>query len=301
MGHFDGKVAIVTGAGRGIGRCNALLLASEGASVVVNDLGCDPNGEMSDKSPAKMVVDEITAGGGKAVANFADVSKWDDARDLVSQAVDEFGRLDVLVNNAGFVRDRMSFNLAEEDWDIVLDGVLKGHLCPSRHAMAYWKAESKTSGELVNAKIVNTTSESGLYGNAGQSNYNAAKAGVAALTLTFAREGERIGVRSNAISPNAGTRLMGVSEIPADQWDPMAPANVAPVVAWLASDLSEGVNGQVVKIGNGRLQLIRPWHPITEIIGEKTWTIEEIDSFKGQLFAKSNGTGIFPIMPPVDA
>ena len=186
VGRFDGKVAIVTGAGRGIGRSHALLLASEGAAVVVNDLGGSSGGDGADATPAQEVVDEITAKGGRAIANYDSVSSWDGAQRMVQQAVDELGGLDVLVNNAGILRDKMSFNMDEAEWDAVIDVHLKGHFAPSRFAASYWRAKSKETGNPVNAKIVNTASESGLYGNAGQVNYAAAKAGIASMTIVMA-------------------------------------------------------------------------------------------------------------------
>src|SRR5438128_7196784 len=207
MGSLDGKVAIVTGAGRGIGRCEALLLASEGAKVVVNDLGGDWAGEGKDDRPAQQVVDEIKAAGGEAVANYDDVGSWEGAQKLVQQAIDTFGELNILVNNAGILRDKMSFNMDESDWDAVINVHLKGHFVPSRFAGAYWRQKTKDTGDPVNAKVINTASESGLYGNAGQLNYAAAKAGIAAMTIVLARELERFGVRVNAIAPVALTRM----------------------------------------------------------------------------------------------
>ena len=201
MGLFDGKVAIVTGAGRGIGREEALLLAREGAAVVVNDLGGEATGEGADSRPAQQVVDEIVAAGGTAAANYDDCSSWAGAEAMVNQAVETFGGLDVLVNNAGILRDKMSFNMTEEEWDAVIKVHLKGHFAPSKFAASYWRAKSKETGEPVNAKIVNTSSESGLYGNAGQANYAAAKAGIASMTIVLARELSRFGVRVNAIAP----------------------------------------------------------------------------------------------------
>src|ERR1700737_1178536 len=199
MGLFDGKVAIVTGAARGIGRAEALLLASEGAAVVVNDLGGDFTGEGKDDRPAQLVVDEITSAGGKAVANYDDIASWKGGENVVQQAVDTFGGLDVLVNNAGILRDKMSFNMDESDWDAVIAVHLKGHFTTSHFAASYWRQQSKASAGPVNAKIVNTSSESGLYGNAGQLNYAAAKAGIASMTIVQARELERIGGRVHAI------------------------------------------------------------------------------------------------------
>jgi NAD(P)-dependent dehydrogenase (short-subunit alcohol dehydrogenase family) len=292
MGLFDGKVAIVTGAGRGIGRAEALLLAAEGAAVVVNDLGGAPTGEGSDKGPAQQVVDEITAAGGKAVANTDSVSSWSGAEALINQAVTELGGLDVLVNNAGILRDKMSFNMDEAEWDSVIDVHLKGHFCPSRFASAYWRAKSKETGEPANAKIVNTASESGLYGNAGQVNYAAAKAGIASMTIVLARELERIGVRVNAIAPVARTRLteavagdhMAAKE---GEFDAFAPENVAAVAGWLASDLSAGVSGQVVKVQGGVAQILEGWRPLTQVTDDKPWTIDSIQSNRDALFSKS--------------
>jgi NAD(P)-dependent dehydrogenase (short-subunit alcohol dehydrogenase family) len=292
MGLFDGKVAIVTGAGRGIGREEAMLLASEGASVIVNDLGGARTGEGKDAGPAQEVVDEITAAGGKAEANTDDISSWSGAENLINQAVKSFGTLDVLVNNAGILRDKMSFNMTEEEWDAVIKVHLKGHFAPSRFAGAYWRQKSKDSGDPVNAKIVNTSSESGLYGNAGQANYAAAKAGIASLTIVLARELERFGVRVNAIAPVALTRmtedLMGGRMGDDDAAKAaLAPSNVAAAVGWLASDLSEGVNGQVVKIQGGIAQIVQGWRPLTQVKSDKPWTIESINEQRDGLFAKS--------------
>jgi NAD(P)-dependent dehydrogenase (short-subunit alcohol dehydrogenase family) len=305
VGRFDGKVAIVTGAGRGIGRSHALLLASEGAAVVVNDLGGSSGGDGSDSTPAQEVVDEITAKGGKAVANYDSVSSWDGAQRMIQQAVDELGGLDVLVNNAGILRDKMSFNMDEAEWDSVIDVHLKGHLAPSKFAASYWRAKSKETGEPVNAKIVNTASESGLYGNAGQANYAAAKAGIASLTIVMARELERSGVRVNAICPVARTRLTetvagagGFMEAKEGEFDRFAPENISAVVGWLASDLSAGVTGQVVKVMGGQVQLLRGWRPVTEATADKPWTIDMIEAESKGLFALSD-KGAPPFMPNI--
>jgi NAD(P)-dependent dehydrogenase (short-subunit alcohol dehydrogenase family) len=288
MGLFDGKVAIVTGAGRGIGREEALLLASEGAAVVVNDLGGARSGEGSDAGPAQEVVEEIKAAGGQAVANGDDCSSWSGAEGMVNQAIETFGGLDVLVNNAGILRDKMSFNMTEEEWDAVVKVHLKGHFAPARFAGAYWRQKSKDTGESVNAKIVNTASESGLYGNAGQANYASAKAGIAALTIVLSRELERFGVRVNCIAPVAMTRLtedmMGGDESRAEK---LAPTNIAAGVAWLASDLSDGVNGQVLKIQGGMAQIVQGWRPISQVESDKPWTIESIAEQRDALFANS--------------
>jgi NAD(P)-dependent dehydrogenase (short-subunit alcohol dehydrogenase family) len=300
VGLLDGKVAIVTGAGRGIGRAEALLLASEGASVVVNDLGGDWTGEGKDDRPAQQVVDEVVAAGGTAVANYDDVASWGGAEALIGQAVETYGALDVLVNNAGILRDKMSFNMTEDDWDAVVKVHLKGHFCPSRFAAAHWRQRSKETGAPVGAAIVNTASESGLYGNAGQLNYAAAKAGIAAMTIVLARELERVGVRVNAIAPVARTRLTeslagGFMEQKEGEFDRFAPENVAPVVTWLASDLAAGVSGQVVKVQGGVLQLVQGWRPLTEVKADKPWTVDTVDEARSALFARSD-SGVPPFM-----
>jgi NAD(P)-dependent dehydrogenase (short-subunit alcohol dehydrogenase family) len=304
VGLFDGKVAIVTGAGRGIGRAHALMLASEGAAVVVNDLGGDAAGAGADITPAQQVVDEITAGGGRAVVNGASVSSWSGAEQMVAQAVDTFGRLDVLVNNAGILRDKMSFNMDEAEWDAVIDVHLKGHFAPSKFAAGYWRARNKETSEPVNGKIVNTASESGLYGNAGQTNYAAAKAGIASMTIVMARELERIGVRVNAVAPTARTRLTdtvatgGFMDKKEGEFDRFAPENVSAVVCWLASDLADGVTGQVVKVMGGQVQLLAGWRPVTQVDADTEWTIAAIDALADGLFAKT-GKGVPVFMPPL--
>jgi NAD(P)-dependent dehydrogenase (short-subunit alcohol dehydrogenase family) len=269
VGSFDGKVAIVTGAGRGIGRAEALLLASEGAKVVVNDLGGSPEGTGADQGPAQQVVDEIVAAGGQAIADTGSVSSWADAEAMVAKAVDTYGQLDVVINNAGILRDKMSFNMEEAEWDVVIDVHLKGHFCVARHAAAHWRARAKATGEPVGATLVNTTSESGLYGNAGQVNYAAAKAGIASMTIVMARELERVGVRVNCIAPVARTRLtealagdaMAAKE---GELDRFAPENVAAAACWLASGVSAPINGQVLKVMGGVLQIVEGWRPLTE-------------------------------------
>lgn len=298
MGVLEGKVAVITGAGRGIGRAEALAMAAEGARLVVNDLGGDFSGEGKDDRPAQQVVDEIKAAGGEAVANYDNVATWDGGKRLVDQAVDELGGLDVLVNNAGILRDKMSFNMDEADWDAVINVHLKGHFCPSRFAAAYWRQQSKSSGEPVGATIVNTASESGLYGNAGQLNYAAAKAGIAAMTIVLARELERFGVRVNAIAPVARTRLTenlsgGFMQAKEGELDRFAPENVASVVAWLASERSAPMSGQVVKVQGGLAQIVRGWRPVTEVTSDEQWTVESIDAAKNKLLA-----GVDPGVPP---
>jgi NAD(P)-dependent dehydrogenase (short-subunit alcohol dehydrogenase family) len=299
MGLLDGKVAVITGAGRGIGRTEALLLASEGASVVVNDVGAAVSGETSEERPAEEVVNEIKAAGGNAVANFDDITSWEGGQGLINQATQELGGLDILVNNAGILRDRMSFNMDEADWDAVINVHLKGHFVPSRFAGAYWRAKAKETGEPVNAAIINTSSEAGLFGNAGQLNYGGAKAGIAAMTIILARELERFGVRSNAIAPRARTRmtefLMGTAAAdPGDSgFDTWAPENTAALVAWLASDLSKGVSGQVFIITGGLVQLAQGWHAVNKATSDKPWTIDSIEGVRGELF-KGVDSGVPP-------
>ena len=298
MGVLDGKVAVITGAGRGIGRSEALLLASEGAAVVVNDVGAAVTGEGSEQRPAQEVVDEIKTAGGTATANYDDITSWEGGQRLIQQAVDELGGLDILVNNAGILRDRMSFNMEEVDWDAVINVHLKGHFVPSRFAAAYWRQKSKESGEPQNAAVINTSSEAGLYGNAGQLNYGAAKAGIAAMTIILARELERFGVRANAIAPRARTRmtefLMGNVDTGTEKgFDTWAPENTAALVGWLASDLSKGITGQVFVITGGVAHVEQGWRPVNTATNDKPWTIDGIEGVRDQLFS-----GVDPGVPP---
>jgi NAD(P)-dependent dehydrogenase (short-subunit alcohol dehydrogenase family) len=263
-GICEGRVAIVTGAGRGIGRGHARELARQGAHVVVNDLGGSVAGSGSDAGPAQAVVDEIEAAGGVAVANTDDVSDWDGARRLVEQAVAVFGRLDVLVNNAGILRDRMLFNMTEDEWDAVIRVHLKGTFAPLRHAAAYWRERDK-AGDTHDARVINTSSTSGLFANPGQSNYGAAKTGIATLSIIAAKELGRHGVTVNAIAPGARTRMTenlgGGRMAVADDggWDARSPDNIAPLVTWLASAESSGITGQVFLVGGGRIGVATPW------------------------------------------
>lgn len=255
----DGRVCVVTGAGRGIGREYALMLAAEGASVVVNDVGGARDGTGADAGPAQQVVDEITATGGTAVANADDISTWAGGEGIVRQALDTFGALDVVVNNAGILRDRMLFSMTEEEWDSVIKVHLKGTFATSRQAAAYWRDRSK-AGEKNDARIINTTSVAGLYANAGQTNYGAAKAGIAAFTQIAALELGRYGVTVNAIAPGALTRLtedLGLSDEMTARFDPRW---VAPVVTWLASPQSTDVTGQVIESSGLVLAVAEGWH-----------------------------------------
>lgn len=259
----EGRVAIVTGAGRGIGRAHALELARQGARVVVNDVGAAVDGSGADAGPAAAVVEEIRSAGGEAVANTDDVADWQGAQRLIRTAIDNYGRLDVLVNNAGILRDRMLFNMQEDEWDAVIRVHLKGTFAPTRWAATYWRDEHK-AGREVDARVVNTSSTSGLFANPGQSNYGAAKSGIATFTIIAAKELGRYGVTANAIAPGARTRMTenlgGVGSAPAEgEWDPRAPENISPLVAWLASTESAGVTGQVFLVGGGRIALATPW------------------------------------------
>jgi NAD(P)-dependent dehydrogenase (short-subunit alcohol dehydrogenase family) len=264
----EGRVCVVTGAGRGLGREYALSLAEHGAQVVVNDLGGSRDGSGADAGPAQEVVDEITAAGGAAVANTDDVSSWDGAARLIQQAIEIFGRLDVLVNNAGILRDRMLFSMTEEEWDAVIRVHLKGTFAPSHHAAAYWRERSK-AGETNDARLINTTSVSGLYANVGQTNYGTAKAGIAAFTQIAAQELGRYGVTVNAIGPGALTRLTGDLEVPEEIRRNFAPTAVAPVITWLASPDSADVTGQVIEASGLVLAVAEGWHrgPSTAPVG----------------------------------
>ena len=284
MGALDGRVAIITGAGRGIGREHALLFAAEGAKVVVNDCGGGVAGSTEDGSPAEQVVDEIEGLGGEAVANTDDVADWEGGRRLVECALEAFGDLHVLVNNAGILRDRMIVNMTEEDWDGVIRVHLKGHFVPTRHAATYWRERTK-AGEEVRASIVNTSSTSGLLGNPGQANYGAAKAGIAAFSLIAAHELGRYGVRVNAIAPAARTRMTeltpGLSDIvkaPADQsqFDVWDPANVSPLVAYLATE-SCPLTGRVFFVQGGTVRNFQSWTMTEAIDRPSRWTVQELE------------------------
>ncbi|MFM2070573.1 MAG: hypothetical protein RLZZ623_836 [Actinomycetota bacterium] len=254
----EGRVAIVTGAGRGIGREYALLLAHHGAKVVVNDFGGSRDGSGSDVGPAQQVVDEIIAAGGAAIAHVGDVSSLDDAKAMVQLAIDTFGGLDVLVNNAGILRDRMLFSMTEEEWDAVIKVHLKGTWAPSRVAAEYWRNRAK-AGEANNARIINTTSVSGIYGNPGQTNYGAAKGGIATFTLIAAEELGRYGVTVNAIAPGALTRLTEDLGLPEEMVGRFGPEWVAPVVTWLASLQSSDITGQVIESSGMILGIAQGW------------------------------------------
>jgi NAD(P)-dependent dehydrogenase (short-subunit alcohol dehydrogenase family) len=284
MGHLDGRVAVITGAGRGIGREHALLFAKEGASIVVNDLGGSNDGSGADAGPAQQVADEIVAAGGKAVANTDNVATWAGAAALVDQAVAEFGQLDIVVNNAGILRDGFIPTLSEEEWDSVITVHLKGHFAVLQHAAAYWKAQTK-AGNVVRASVINTASASGVtMPNAGQANYGAAKAGIAALTRVAAAELDRYGVRVNAIAPIARTRLtlatpgMGAifaAPVGEGEFDFFSPANISPIVAFLASEKCP-LTGQVFEVQGGAIAQLEGWTQQNLIETNGPWSIELI-------------------------
>jgi NAD(P)-dependent dehydrogenase (short-subunit alcohol dehydrogenase family) len=263
-GICENRVVIVTGAGRGLGRAYALAFAREGAKVVVNDLGTSLTGEGRDLATAQAVVDEIRAAGGDAVANGDDVADWDGAARLVKTAVEAFGRLDVVVNNAGFVRDRMFVSQSLEEWDAVIRVHLRGHFCVASHAVAHWRAEQK-AGRAVDARIINTSSGAGLQGSFSQSVYSAAKGGIASLTLVQAAELRRYGITANALAPAARTRMTEQAfadkmRAPEAGFDRQDPANVAPLVVWLGSSQSAAVTGMVFDIEGGRITIANGWN-----------------------------------------
>ena len=274
MPDLSRKVAIVTGAGRGIGREHALALAHAGAAVVVNDLGASLSGEGVDEGPAHGVVREIEELGGQAVANGENVADFEGARRIVEQAIDRFGRLDILVNNAGILRDRMLVNMEEHEWDAVMDVHLKGHFAPTRHAAAYWRERSK-AGEEVRARVINTSSPSGVFGNVGQANYGAAKAGIIGFTLIAAQELQRYGVTVNALAPNARTRMteaaFGEIPPPADGFDPADPANNSPIVVALCADEAQDITGQVFFVYGGVVNMLRGWEAGELFANEERW------------------------------
>ncbi|WP_333776752.1 SDR family oxidoreductase [Streptomyces sp. IBSBF 3136] len=264
-GICAGRVVVVTGAGRGLGRAHALAFAAEGARVVVNDLGVAPDGTPGPDSPAAAVAAEIREAGGEAVAHGGDIATSEGAASLIGTAVETFGRLDTLVNNAGFLRDRMLVNLDEDDWDAVLRVHLKGHFLPLRHAAAHWRAEA-AAGRAPVARIVNTSSGAGLLGSVGQGNYSAAKAGIVGLTLVAAAELARYGVQVNAVAPAARTRMTervfaAAMATPDTGFDAMAPENVSPLVVWLGSAASAGVTGRVFEAEGGRITVMEGWRP----------------------------------------
>ncbi|MFL0580173.1 SDR family oxidoreductase [Dietzia sp. 179-F 9C3 NHS] len=295
MGICDGRVVIVTGAGRGIGREHALAFAAEGAKVVVNDLGAGLDGSDVGEHPAEQVVAEITAAGGEAVVNGNDISSWEGARELVQQAIDTFGGLDVLVNNAGFLRDRMLVGMSEEEWDKVITVHLKGHYAPLRHAAEYWRAESK-AGRPRAARVINTSSGAGLFGSVGQGNYATAKAGIALLTIQTAAEMKGYGVTANAIAPAARTRMTtsageGMAAqmaAPEDgSFDAMDPANISPLVVWLGSEEAGDVTGRVFEVEGGRVTVCDGWQRAASEDKGARWEPAELGSVVPRLLSES--------------
>ncbi len=287
----EGRVVIVTGAGRGIGREHALELARQGAKVVVNDLGVTNSGEVSGNGPANEVVQAIRDMGGEAVANGADVADWREAKELVRQAIDTFGKLDVVVNNAGFVRDRMFVSCSEDEWDAIIRVHLKGHFCVSRHAAAYWREQVKAGAE-VDARIINTSSGAGVLGSVGQSSYSAAKAGIATLTLVQSAELRRYGVTANAICPIARTRMTesafgDAMKKPDEGFDVNDPANVAPFVVWLASEESKDVTGRVWEVFGGTITVFDGYRREQSVDIGKRWDAGEVGPAVRELLSKA--------------
>ena len=304
---LEGKVAVITGSGRGIGREEALLMAKHGAKIVVNDLGAHFDGSgQATGSPAQEVVAEIKKMGGEAVANGDSVSDYKAAKRIVECAVDTFGKLNIVVNNAGILRDRMIFNMNEEDWDAVLAVHLKGSFNMARHACEYWREEHK-KGNILNGRLINTASDAGLLGNVGQSNYGSAKAALAAMAIIIDREMAKYGVTANAIAPIARTRLtvdatpstaaiMG-REVKEGEFDAFGPQHVSPLVAWLASDDAKDVHGEVFRVGAGSVWLMQGWHTVGQVSKKAVWDAAELGTaLKGELgkgaTAKEDMSGI---------
>jgi NAD(P)-dependent dehydrogenase (short-subunit alcohol dehydrogenase family) len=292
MGTLDGRVAIITGAGRGLGREHALLFASQGAKVVVNDLGGANDGSGSDMTPAQQTVADIKAMGGEAIVNGDNVADWAGAKRMVDSAIETFGDLDILVNNAGILRDRMLFSMAENEWDSVIEVHLKGHFAPTHHASVYWREQAK-AGVTRARNLVHTSSTSGLFSNPGQANYGAAKSGIATFSQICAKELSRYNVKSNAIAPAARTRLtmatpgledvMAAKEGAFDMWDP---ANVSPLVGYLASELCE-FNGETFFVQGGQVTRVQTWVMAEEINQNDRWTIEGLATAMKALAPKS--------------
>jgi NAD(P)-dependent dehydrogenase (short-subunit alcohol dehydrogenase family) len=290
LGICAGRVAIVTGAGRGLGRAHALELARQGARVVVNDIGTGRDGSGSSPEPADAVVAEIEKAGGTAVASIDDVADWDGAAQLVATALAAYGRLDVLVNNAGFLRDRMIVSMTEDDWDAVVRVHLKGHFCPTRHAAAHWRERHKR-GEPVDARVINTSSGAGLAGSVGQASYSAAKAGIAAFTQVAAAELGRYGIMVNAIAPAARTRMTEAAmpdamRRPANGFDAMAPENVSPLVAWLASAEAAQVTGMVFEVEGGIVRPAVGWRPGPQADNGARWDPATLGPVVARLLAE---------------
>jgi NAD(P)-dependent dehydrogenase (short-subunit alcohol dehydrogenase family) len=290
-GICEGRVVIVTGAGRGIGRAHALAFAREGARVVINDLGVSLQGEDGGANPAEEVAEEIRQAGGEAVTNGADVGDFAQAGELVKTAIDNFGGLDVVVNNAGFVRDRMFVSTSEDEWDAIIRVHLKGHYCVTSNACAYWRQQSK-AGQAVDARIINTSSGAGLQGSIGQSSYSAAKAGIATLTLIQAAELGRYGITSNAIAPSARTRMTedvfeDMMKKPESGFDAMAPENISPLVVWLGSSESKDITGCIFELAGGEISLADGWRKGPAVDKGARWEPDEVGSAVQELVGKA--------------
>jgi NAD(P)-dependent dehydrogenase (short-subunit alcohol dehydrogenase family) len=290
-GLCEGRVVIVTGAGRGIGRAHALAFAAEGARVVVNDLGGSLDGRGDATTPAEEVVAEICAAGGEAAANFDDIADWEGSRRLVQQAVDTFGSIDTVVNNAGFVRDRMFVSAGEDEWDAVVRVHMKGHFCVARHAAAWWRDAHK-AGRPVAGRIVNTSSGAGIWGSVGQAAYSAAKAGIAALTLVQSAELGRYGATANAIAPIARTRMTegvfsSMMAQPDGGFDAMAPENVSPLVVWLGSNAAAAVTGQIFEVTGGRVTVVEGCHRGPEVDLARRWAPADLGPAVADLLARA--------------
>jgi NAD(P)-dependent dehydrogenase (short-subunit alcohol dehydrogenase family) len=290
-GICEGRIVIVTGAARGIGREHALAFAKEGAHVVVNDLGVSRDGTGADNGPAQLLADEIVAAGGQAIANTDDIADWEGARRLVHRAIDTFGGLDVLVNNAGFLRDRMVFTTAEDEFDAVMRVHLKGHFATTRHATEWWRAQSK-AGNPVDARLINTSSGAGLMGSVGQAVYSAAKAGIAALTLVESAEMARYGVTANAIAPAARTRMTEDifgerMQAPESGFDPNDPANISPLVVWLGSAESRDVTGRVFEVEGGMISVADGWQHGPSVDRGERWQPASVGAAVHELLAKA--------------
>ncbi len=289
MGICDGRVVVITGAGRGLGRAHALAFAAEGAKVVVNDLGASLQGEGVDLSPAQEVVNEIVANGGEAIVNGDDISDWDGAGSLIDAAIDTFGGLDTVVTNAGIVRDRMFVNMTVDDWDAVIRVHLRGTFCPVKRAVEYWRAESK-AGRQRAGRIITTSSGAGLMGSIAQTNYSSAKAGIATFTINIAAELGRIGVTANSIAPSARSRMTegAFAEMMApveSGFDAMDPANISPIVVWLGSEQSGDVTGRVFECAGGELSVADGWQHGTPVDKGDRWDPAELGPVVAQLLA----------------
>jgi NAD(P)-dependent dehydrogenase (short-subunit alcohol dehydrogenase family) len=303
MGILDGKIAVVTGAGHGVGRGHAVQLAEAGAKVVVNDLGGSTRGEGADESVAQAVVDVIRSRGGEAVADANDVSSWSGSKAMIDKAIDSFGGLDILVNNAGILRDKMIFNMEESDWDAVIAVHMKGHFNPTRHACAHWREQAKQRpGGRVNASIIHTSSSVGLLGNVGQTNYAAAKGGIAMFSIAVGHDMERYGVRSNCVAPSGSTRLLpgaGERVLEPDEYEAYShrdPGNVAPLVVWLASDLSGNVSGQTFLSIGGTITRFAPWtaaQAVTVPGNNRRWNPTELGQAMDQVVFGTRHSGLW--------